>query len=263
MVVYGVGSAGHPYYRFGDGDQPLVLIPGVMDPLGWNETSRLAGELLARYYFRALQEYDVWVLSRPPGLASGVTVEEIASRYSRALEEIGNAHVLGFSFGGFIAAQIGAKRPELVGRLVLTASAHRYGEDGRQTLERWKELGKEWRWTKIHREYARTVYSGYRGWLVPSLYRLGERWLPTPVVAEDVPRTLAAACEFEGRDVLAEIEAPTLVVSGRRDVLVPETVCREAAREVPDGYITTLSGGHAVYEECRSQFSAAVRSFLD
>jgi len=63
--------------------------------------------------------------------------------------------------------------------------------------------------------------------------------------------------------VLPDVAAPTLVLGGRDDVLYPESVRRETARLVTDGYFLALPGGHAVYEESSKQFATAVLQFLE
>ena len=262
MPNYGVGPAGLPFHRFGDGDRPLVFIPGVMDPLGWNDPGRPGAELLARYYFRSFRNFDVWVLSRPPGLDADTSVSEIAEHYGEALATIGPAHVVGFSFGGFIAAELAAAWPDRIDRLVLAMSGPRYGEYGQQVLDRWASLGDARRWAEIHRSYAETVYSGFRGWLVPTLYRLGSPLLPTPVVSTDVARTMQLAREYRGARTLEEVDTSTLVLAGTRDVMVPESLIRSGATRLSDVTVASLPGGHAAYEECRTAFATTVGNFL-
>jgi pimeloyl-ACP methyl ester carboxylesterase len=44
--------------------------------------------------------------------------------------------VIGVSFGGFVAQRFAAEHPDLMHRLVLLVSAHRFSEDGRAAMER-------------------------------------------------------------------------------------------------------------------------------
>ena len=186
MAVYGVCPSGHPYHRFGSGDQRLVFVPGVMDSLGWNTPTDLTAALLSSYYFREYRAYDVWVVSRPPGLPDDQTVAEMAAGYADVLEVIGPAHVVGVSLGGCLAAHLAGTRPELVDRLVLMCFGTRPGVDGRETFDRWREFAAARRYRELHVDYARTVYSGVRRVFFPSLYRLGGRVLPEPQEGGDV-----------------------------------------------------------------------------
>jgi len=263
MVEYGTGPVGHPCHRFGAGSERLVIVPGVMDPLGWNTPSRLTAELLARHYFRAFREYDVWVVSRPPGLSPGTTARDLGDRYARVLDAIGSAHVLGLSLGGMIATHLAARHPEQVNRLVLVACGTHLGENGRHRVRRWRRLADGDRWTALHVDYARTVYSGTRAQTVLWLYRLASPWLPRPLVPADVSLSCDAMLAYDGTDVLDDIEAPALVVADSDGTLVPERLQRDGARRLPDGYVVAFEGGHAVYEERRREFGRTVLRFLD
>lgn len=107
------------------------------------------------------------------------------------------------------------------------------------------------------------MYAGVRRLLVPPLYRVGARFMPAPAVEGDVAASIAAARCYDGRDVLPEVGVPTLVVGGRDDVLYPPAVRRRTAQLPEHGFRATLPGGHAVYEESRTQFTRAVTRFLD
>lgn len=261
MVTYGVGPAGHPYHRFGGGDERLLVLPGVLDGIGWwNDPDWLTALLLSHYYFRDYREYDVWVMARPPELPAGVDAAGIADRYAAALAELGPSHVLGISLGGAVGAHLAA-RTDLVDRLVLLSCGAGLGEYGRQTVERWRKHATAGRYREIHMEYIRTVYAGTRRLVVPPLYRAGARWLPEPDTPGDVERSCAALLAFDG-SVFADVSAPALVVGGRQDVLVPVERHREAARRL-DARLALLSGGAAVYEEQRKPVADVVRRFLE
>lgn len=262
MVEYGLGPSGYPYHRFGSGSDRLVLMPGVTDSLGWNQPSPLTATVLSRYYFPAFREYDVWFVSRPPGLPEGQTAAAMAEGYATVLENIGDAHVVGFSLGGAIASHLANRYPNLVDRLVLGVSGTRLGPEGRRTISRWKGFADAERWGALHVDYADTVYDGRRGTLFSTLYRLGAPWLPTPQITGDVSVSCTATLEYDGEQVLESVDVPTLVIGGTRDTLFPESLQRDAARRVPDGHVATLAGGHAVYDERRQTFNDTVVRFL-
>lgn len=263
MVEYGEGPTGHPYHRFGRGAERLVLIHGVTDSLGWNEPDWVTATVLSRYYFPEFREYDVRVVSRPPGLSEGETAAEMAASYANLLDRLGGAHVLGFSLGGFVASHLADRHPHLVDRLVLGVSGTRLGANGERTIRHWKQFADSERWIDLHLDYAETVYDGRREDLVSALYRIGAPLLPRPVVGDDVAISCEATLAYDGEGVLAEIDVPTLVVGGTRDELFPEHLMRDAARRVPDGHVAMLDGGHAVYDERRRAFNNTVVRFLN
>lgn len=262
MVAFGRGPADLPFHRFGTGQRRLVLIPGVMDSLGWNTPRRLTAELLARYYFRSYRAYDVWVLSRPPGLRGAETVTEMAAMYEDALEAVGPSAVMGMSLGGYVAAILARESPH-VEKLVLVGCGTTLGDSGRQTVRRWRALASNRAYGVLHLDYARTVYAGWRGHVLPPLYRLGARWLPEPAVPGDVETSCDAVLSFEGEELFEDVSVPTLVVGGDQDELVPVANQRDAATLFPDGRQALFAAGHAVYEERRSAVSKTVTAFLD
>ena len=260
MAACGVGPAEHPYHRVGDADgDVLVVLPGVTDGLGWwNDPGRLTAAALS-YYFRAYREYDVWVVSRPPGVPEGADAAALAAGYAEVLDEIGRAHVLGISLGGAIGAHLAAET-DLVRRLVLVSCGAGLGAFGRQTVTRWRDLASQRRYRDLHLEYVRRVYAGYRRLVVPPLYRLGARWLPEPPVTGDVERACEAMLAYDGA-VLSAVSVPALVVGGRRDSLVPRASHRLAVDRL--GCPLALApGGHAVYEESRRALASVVGPFL-
>ena len=259
MTTHGVFSTGHPYYRFGNGETRLLILPGVTAGIGWwNDPDWLTRVALSRYYFRAYREYDVWVMARPPG-GEQPSAAQAATAYATALDELGSAHVMGISLGGAIGAHLAAET-DRVQRLVLVSCGNGLGAFGRQTVTEWRDFAAAGRYRELHLCYSRRVYAGRNRLLVPPLYRLGSRWLSEPVVAGDVERACEAMLDYDGA-ILSELSVPTLVVGGTQDSLVPIASHREAADRL-DCSLVLARGGHAVYEERRREIASTIRPFL-
>lgn len=152
--------AGHPTVRFGDGDQRLVIIPGLSDALQGDETSRFTRVLLERYYMRAFaDDYDVSIVGRPRDLPDEVTTRELAEGYASVLEEIGPAHVLGMSMGGLIAQYIGSDHPEHVQKLVVSLAGPHLSESGITHVTAWLDSAREGRWSEVYLGSVEATYS--------------------------------------------------------------------------------------------------------
>jgi 3-oxoadipate enol-lactonase/4-carboxymuconolactone decarboxylase len=262
MPTHGSGPGGTPFHRFGSGSQPLFLLPGVMDALSWNTPRRLARELLARHYFRSFRDYDVWAISRPPGLSPDETIEEMASRYLPLLEQYGGGHVMGLTLGGALGTYLAAEYPRLVDRLVLVGCGTTLGKRGQRIIRRWRAIAKEGDWGSLHADYAKQMYTGTYRRILTTLYRLCHSLLPRPECGADVVRSCQALLGYDGKRILETIDAPTLVVADTDGPLFPLSEQRDAARRVRRGHIATIPGSHAVYEQSRRTFGDVVRRFL-
>jgi pimeloyl-ACP methyl ester carboxylesterase len=169
---------------------------------------------------------------------------EAASWLSEWMRAVGleRAHLVGHSMGGYVAIQLAAGRPELVGRLVLVAPAGT--PTGRSML----------------------------GHLVPLL--LTTRYATPaflPVLVRDALRMGPATLWRAARDLLAEdvredlrrIEAPTLLVWGENDPLVPSAVGDLLRQEIPDSRLLVLeAAGHVPMFDRSGEFDAALLAFL-
>lgn len=255
---------GLPYYRFGRGDRPLVVLPGANDAFA-GETDLQTGGLLAReLYGRFAADFDVWVVSRPRGLAGGTTTRGMAADVARLLRHLGPdpVDVLGISMGGLVATHLAADYPSLVDRLVLGATAARLGEDGRRTVERWREHAANGDWRALAVDTVDETYGRPRSWLYPpGLLGLPRAVLRPPNLTDPLV-SFRATLDHDGTAALGAVDAPTLVVGGADDRLFPPALQREAA-SLAGGRAEVVEGtGHGVFEERKGAFDRTVASFL-
>jgi pimeloyl-ACP methyl ester carboxylesterase len=76
-------------------------------------------------------------------------------------------------------------------------------------------------------------------------------------------RAMAQASAENVRDVLPEVDVPTLLVYGERDVRAPMAVAEDLRTAVSDSRLVVLPGvGHACNIEAPDEFNAAAREFL-
>lgn len=260
---------GHPYVRTGNGSRALVILPGVGDAMFPGRYPPFAGAGLASYVARYLDEYTVYLLSRPRGLPSGYDAEDAVATHARALEAIGDSSnavdVVGISMGGLIGQALARSRPDLVDRLVLANSGCRLDDDARPTVRRFDDYARERDWAAIRSELAVAMFSDGRAMVYPPLLQtVGRPFQPRPADPADVWRSVEFILEFDGCDVLEGIEQPTLVFGGDRDPFFTESVVRETARGLPNGELELVSGAkHAAFHERKWQFDSRVRSFLE
>jgi pimeloyl-ACP methyl ester carboxylesterase len=246
------------------GGPPLLLVTGLGYAVWcW---ARNLDELAARHRTIAFDNRGSGRSFKPPAPYS---IAELADDAASVLEErgIGRAHVLGHSMGGFVAQTLALRRPELVDRLVLVATSpggperHRQPEETTRAWAAARDLPPE--------EFARATWplSWQRGWpeAHPAEYEeLFRARLEFPTPPECWLAQYQACVAFDEQGVAAEeIRAPTLVLHGDDDRIVPYANGEQLARRIPGARLETFAGhGHLLPLEDPTRFDGVVLEFL-
>ena len=235
---------------------------------------------LAAVSSRLVADHRVLVPDRPgygasPGPALGMA--EGAERMAQLLVErrAAPATVVGHSYGGGIAALLAARRPELVSGLVLVASVGRAGAVG--LLDRALAtplLGEAMAATGLlavgrllpHvRQVAGRVGGRGPSWIEASLPDHGFSEAAS-TFGRGVWRSFAVEQRALVREIgdvetaLTEVRAPTVVLAGLWDIVVPPAVAVSVAAAVPGAELVTLARtGHFVPRDAPSAVAEAVR----
>jgi len=177
--------------------------------------------------------------------------------------------VLGWSLGGQVAMRW-AMHERRIARLALVATTPRFvaAPDWEPamdagTLRRFgDELAVSWRLT-MQRFLALQVHGSDAGRVTLAALRdlLLSRGEPAPAVLADA---LALLASTDLRDRVHAITAPTLVVSGERDLIAPAAAGAWLAATLPDARYACIAGAaHAPFLSHRAAFDAALDAFLD
>jgi pimeloyl-ACP methyl ester carboxylesterase len=171
-------------------------------------------------------------------------LDDIADRLADWLvdEGVSRAHVAGHSLGGAVAARLAARHPDHIDRLVLVDAAIRL------------------QWTRTIARPAHVMRGIGRGSLefAPLLVRDLLRCRPRSFVAATVD-----ALQTDWEPHLKQITAPTLVVWGERDAIMPRALGHEIAAVVPGARLITLAeAGHNPMWDRADAFNAEVLRFL-
>jgi len=178
--------------------------------------------------------------------------------------------VVGWSLGGQLALQWASMRPDRVTKLVLVATtpsfAVRDGWPNAMTTEMLSRFGDELRTSyrlTLSRFLALQVHGSDEGratlaMLRQRLFERGEPSKPALAAALDVMR------RTDLRPLLSRITAPTLVIGGDRDTLVPVGATRALAAALPHATQVTIEGAaHAPFLSHRQRFEDALLPFVD
>lgn len=174
------------------------------------------------------------------------------------------SHVFGISYGGMVATWLAIDAPELVDRLVLASAPARgrdaiLSEPGEKLALLRRALGRGP--TRV--ALAEAVASDETRAQPAELARIEE-------VIEDAPRSdtelvwlAAAVAAHDTTDALSGVKAPTLVLSGEADELVPAASVDALAAGIPRAARATIPGaGHAITLDRPAETARSVLAFL-
>lgn len=179
---------------------------------------------------------------------------------------VARCHVVGNSMGGALALALAVRRPDLVGRLVLMGSTgvkfpitpgleavwgYKPSRDAMRTL------------IADYFAYDRSIASDnlvelrYAASILPGFQESYERMFPPP--RQNGVDDLATPA-----DRIATIAAPTLLIHGREDKVIPLAVSYELLSLIPNAQLHVFGQcGHWTQIEKTAEFNAIVATFLN
>ncbi len=242
--------------RFGEGERPFVLIPGL------SVTSVLdTAPAVVRAYTPFAKTHTVYLPDRPVPAPREATIEKLAESLLGALNTLGveNADVAGISQGGMIALCLTALSPKTVRRLALCSSTSFVTDSSFSVIQSWRELAKTGDAAALYASFYEKLFS-------PPLARLLSR-APVPELGEKAAArfcALAGAAEgFDFRGRLAEIPCPVLVLGAENDAVLGDGA-KETARLLGcDSFFYPAPYGHGVYDEAEDFKTRLLSFFLE
>lgn len=221
MSMARAGEFNVEYYGEGKGP-PLLLISGfTAQASGWNEPF----VRLLQSHFRTIR-YSHRGTGTSDRLTGEITLRDLADDAAGLLTALGidRAHVMGVSMGGMVAQELALNHPQRVQGLVLGCTAcggeHRVAAAPEMVdlltpqpeLSREEQVRRSWPAVTTP-EFIESHGDVLEERLLTSLIN------PTPI--ETSMRQMAAVQAFDSFDRLPQIKAPTLVLHGGRDAIVP------------------------------------------
>jgi pimeloyl-ACP methyl ester carboxylesterase len=231
------------YYEVIGEGEPLLLIPGL------GATCRLWDSIVPEL----AQHFTLIMLdNRGMGLSKAKkkprTLADYSSDYAELLDylNVDETHVLGLSLGGIAAQRLAVDHPQKVKRLILMSCADRFSP---YLLRITALLGHSLRW------FPRMLFLQTMELLATAPLYLDEHvdeidLLMKKKCEEAIPKSAMATqlrcllrSELEPADY--RITAPTLVVAGEYDALIPSCYAKIMANKIPGSQFVLLKGaGH-------------------
>jgi pimeloyl-ACP methyl ester carboxylesterase len=248
------------HVRRGDGE-PLLLIQGMSGhSLHWGEP--FMTEIERSFDAIAVDHRNTGYSPRVEG---PFTLADLADDAVAALDELGleTAHVLGISMGGMVAQELALRHPDRVRTLVLgctyaggegqalsSSEVLRILTEGMQSGDRSTALRAAWS-VNVSEAFAadEAHYAAFE-----------ETSLRKPVAVEVIMRQMQAIGRHDTSARLGEIAAPTLVIHGTADLMLPAANGEAIARAIPGARYEPLEGvGHMFWVEQPQRSAELVR----
>ncbi|GAA5061438.1 alpha/beta fold hydrolase [Nocardia callitridis] len=237
---------------------PLLLLAGQANSHRWWDGVR-AG--LAENFRTITFDYrGTGGTEADEAAAADWTTELFAADAAAVLAATNNpsAHVFGTSMGGRVAQWLAARHPERVRRLVLACTS----PGGAIAAERGQEIRRSLADPdpKVRREaLLELMYTP--DWLAGAPRR--STLLGDPTMSAAATRGhLRASNRHDASSVLGEIRAPTLVLHGSDDRMVPTRNAAVLGEYVPDAVVEILPGRHGFFDEFPAVAERVTEFFL-
>jgi pimeloyl-ACP methyl ester carboxylesterase len=181
--------------------------------------------------------------------------------------EIESTYLIGVSASSVLAREMAIKHPDRIKGMVLTGPV--FGPKG---MRRQRQIQKAWLRTleshgiaALYEHLYPEVFSAEMNEFLgaPGYLAFREAFSALSTV-EDLARGLKRAMQDEHKpEMLAGIEAPTLVVVGDDDFLLSPTGARQLAEQFPNGRAEVLpTAGHVPYVDDAETFQDVVHAFI-
>jgi proline iminopeptidase len=288
MPVITANGVAIAYEASGDsGASPMVMVMGLGMPLVFWPDAFLEGLLANGFRLIRLDNRDCGLSQRvdrgaQPAVGFAMfqtvlglkvhapyTLEDMAGDVAGLLDtlEVARAHVVGVSMGGMIGQCLAAKYPGRVTSLtaIMSSSGNPYAAMARPSA-----LG-----AILHRPSDPKDPQSVIDHLMHVFAVIGSPGFPAdPVVLRSLceraalrgfdpdgtqRQMLAIMASGDQRRELAKVRAPTLVIHGKDDPLVPPAAGRDVARHIPGAKLMEIDGmGHDLPQALIPQLVAAI-----
>ena len=262
MPIAAVNGVELNYELDGAGDETIVLVNGLADDLEtW--VFQLDDLVGAGYRVLRFDNRGVGRSSAPPG---PYTTRLFAEDTKALVDSLGLAdfHLVGVSMGGMIAQEYAIEHGADLRSLTLACTYAAPGPFCSRMFAMWADLAPQLGVPFVMRDVTLWAFT------VPFFEQREEELREFEAAMADLPQSLdaylAQLSSIQTHDTtgrLDRITAPTLVLAGEEDILIPVGLSRRLREAIPGAEWQTTRGGHACLWEHPQEFNAALLAFVD
>ncbi|SFY40116.1 Serine aminopeptidase, S33 [Paracoccus pantotrophus] len=260
MPVHVADDGCRIHYQLDGNGPPCLLIPGLGGEAGFWQG--VASTIENDYHLIRIDHRGAGDSDRPTG---GYSIPRIMRDVLGVLDDlhIRRAHVVGHSTGGMIAQTLAVEAPERVAGLVLSGTWERVDTRFTRLFQARLALLEQAGPVAYHKLTQALGYDA--GWIEANraaldaeLKQADTRLQPIAVQAARIRMLM----EHDVFDRLGRITAPTLVIGGSDDALIPFASSERLAAAISGARLASLPGGHFFPKAYPAPYAALLADFL-
>jgi 3-oxoadipate enol-lactonase len=260
------------YYKVHGQGEPLVLIMGLA---GIQKAWVFQIRAFKKYY--QVITFDSRGTGKTDKPSEPYTVKMMAEDTIGLMDylKVDKAHILGVSLGGMIAQEMAINHPERVRKLVLASTTAGGGKISDAPLELRRVTGLkgdyseadmsgiDFRRVDLEKVMRAIISLSYNKWLFRMAFVPLSKIHVKSIGLSSLMAQFEATRTHNTLDRLYLIKAPTLVITGTEDRLVPPHSSEVLASRIPHAKLVKVEGGsHSLFMEMRGRFNREVLDFI-
>lgn len=259
--IHEINNRKMEYITFGQGE-PLLIIPGIGDGLTTIAT-RAVEEFM--FYFNYAANYRVITASRAEPVQDNASIESMAQEYISLMKHLGydSYYLIGKSMGGMIAQHMANLEGEKIKKAVFAVTVPYTNNNLHRVVEAWTDYALKEDYIGLKSDmYYKTHFPAKALMYTNNMFLTSFFYWP-----KDFSRFIrqAAAChDFDSRDILPNIQVPSLVIIGSKDTIMLPKFGKELAGSLPGSKLVVLKNtGHGAFDDKKYEFDREVFEFLN
>ncbi len=255
------------FYESNGAGEPLVLIPGFASG-AWSwfkQTEELSKDF-------QVVTFDPRGIGKSKSLdtrgKSNFSLEVFAEDVLGLLDalEIEKTHIVGASFGGFVAQEFALKFPERLNKLVLVCTTAGGANHVRPSIEVLRSFAPDASLTRGEhiRRFLRPAFSEeFNANCADEVERVCRMREESDVSETTYSDQLETAFNFDLEAKIRSIKAETLVLTSDKDLIVPMQNSVNLSNSIPNATLKIFkNGSHLFFIEKADEFNQIVSEFL-
>lgn len=252
------------YYEIhGDKGEPLVLIAGLAsDSQSWLPVITR----LSQHY--QVITFDNRGVGRTTPQNIKISIQQITDDTIALIKHLGysSVNILGHSMGGMIALDIAIRYPQCVYKLILAATSASNCKRNNALFADWATYLKRgmdpelWFKNIFFWIFSQKFFENQLAVKEAIQYSIN---YPYPQKPTGFINQIKAIENFDCYKNLSIVNATTMVIAGKEDLLIPEEICSNLARAIKNASFCTITdAAHSIHTDQPKLFTDCVLKFL-